>query len=395
MVIQYIIGVSLVILLVYFVFRHFIWGGSFTPRLHVVFITTTLFLILILYILDLLIVNKADKDFIRTTVMSFTMIIAILSYLTTFWFSSKNAGITRENQNSNFVMTLIANNYKILESKQGKIDELVLYLQKQFLRNGYKFDVLVIEFIKYIKASEVIKSHIVAVGNRAKDEHKRQLNKLINEYDSEQAARLLMTFLSQKDRYIEFYKKLDPSDVKKAFTGPTVEYMKGDLFDQIDSFMRSYYDDTYNIIFDYDVISKVCNNAFDNHYHDIGHFFRNSYRIVKFINEQYKNDEENKKKFLGILRSQYSENTLLAIYYNSAFTDKGMGYGKELIGLDFFGTVKDLEGHQPIHFRHSNLVKSGSDIDLMLKVFCNGSSAQKINEEDKNNFKQTLKNFYV
>ncbi len=398
MFIQYIIGALLILLILYLAFRQVFKGLQFPPRLHTVFVTTTLFLILIMYILDLLIDKGTDKDVIRTTVTSITMIIAILSYLTTFWFSSKNAGITRENQNSNFVMTLIANNYKILESKQDKIDELVSYLQKQFLRNGYHFDALVSELIKHIKATPVFTSLIDDICSKIDNsEHKRQLRRLISDFDSEMAARLLMTFLSQKDRYMDFYKKLDASEKKKNFAGNTVELMRGKegLFYQIDNFMNSYYEETVSLKFDYDVISNICNNAFDNHYQDIGHFFRNSYRVVKFINEQYKIDEESRKKFLGILRSQYSENTLLGIYYNSAFTDKGMGYGKELIGLDFFGTQKDLEGHQPIHFRPSNLIQSRSDIDLMLKVFCSGQGAEELTTEDKKNFKQTLKKFYV
>lgn len=394
MFIQYCIGALLLLLLLLNISIKGFKKRLLPPKMETVFTVLSLFLIFSMYLINLLIGMGVAAETIRTIVISITMVIAMISFLSTFWFSNKNIHFTRDTQNSNFIMTLIASNYKILEIKQVKIDDLVSYLQKQFLRNGYHFDELVSKFIDHIKVNVGVIDLINKIGEQSTNkDYKRQLKNLTAEFDKEQAARLIMTYLSQNDRYKDFYKKIDETESNKTFNGEIAKIMeKQGLFEEINRFMNAHFEDTVAKKLDYDVISIVCNKAFDMHYQDIGHFFRNSYRIVKFINEQYKDDIESKKKFLGILRSQYSENTILAIFYNSAFTDKGLGYGKELVCSDFFGTKDDLIGHQPIHFKQSNLISQRSDIDLMLRVFCSEAS---INEEDQKDFKSTLKKFYV
>jgi len=388
--IQYVNFGLLLLILAYFLFKNRL---RFPLNIQAIAIIMTLLIIVILSLVILLIDKGINADIIRTTVTSITMLIALASFFTTFMFSRNNTDFTRETQSSNFVMTLIANNYKILEGKQEKIDALVSYLQKQFLKNGYYFNELTSEFIRYIKANGGILELIRLTSDKIDNtDYKRQFKKAL-EFDEGQVSRILMTFLAHSERYEDFYKKLDDTEKKKAFSGKTVELMKDEgLFEEITKFMFAYYKGTMDKKLDYDVISKVCNTAFDIHYQEIGHFFRNSYRIVKFINEQYKDDIQSKKKFLGILRSQYSENTILAIFYNSAFTDKGLGYGKELVKSDFFGTKDDLDGHQPIHFRQSNLIQPHPDINVMINVFCSDAI---ISDTDKIDLKPTLRKFYV
>ena len=113
----------------------------------------------------------------------------------------------------------------------------------------------------------------------------------------------------------------------------------------------------------------MCNKVFDDQYAEVGHFFRNSYRIVKLINVYYKDDLELRKNYLGILRSQYSENVILAIYYNCVFTDKGLGYANQLLGTDFFGDKKDLAYDNPIHFRTEKLIFNEKDLKTIKKLF--------------------------
>lgn len=390
---QYITTGALVLLIVFFAYYIIRKKDvAVTLKTNIIFVTLFLILICILCVINLLHSTGVDSNNIRTVVTSITMGIALITFFTSNWFSSKNAQSTKDNQSSNFVMTLISNNYKIMESKQTKIDELINELQKKLLKNGYYFDELVSAFIEYIKKNHHVLILIGKVADGCKGDTKRQLNQLTTAYEAEQAARLLLTYLKDKELYNSFYKVIDEKERVKSFpdTGNLIE--STGLQGVMDSFMQAHLDDITKKEINYDIIFDVCNTTFEKYYHELGHFLRNSYRVVKFINEQYKDDLERKKVFLGILRSQYSENTILAIYYNSAFTEKGLGYGKELICLDFFGTEDDLKGHQPIHFRQDNLLNKKTDIKLMLNVFCSTSLSTEIN---KNEFKETLKKIYM
>ena len=51
--------------------------------------------------------------------------------------------------------------------------------------------------------------------------------------------------------------------------------------------------------------------------HEVGHYFRNFYRILKFVNES---DMENKKEYAGILRAQMSSYELLLTFYSTLHT---------------------------------------------------------------------------
>lgn len=67
----------------------------------------------------------------------------------------------------------------------------------------------------------------------------------------------------------------------------------------------------------------------------LGHYFRNLYRIVKFI-EDSSLDEEEKKNYRGILRAQLSSSELYLLFYNLNFSSRGEKFYKLLEGTDFF-----------------------------------------------------------
>lgn len=57
---------------------------------------------------------------------------------------------------------------------------------------------------------------------------------------------------------------------------------------------------------------------FFSHFEDrLGHYFRNLYRIVKFIDESNSLISEDKKTYIGILRAQLSSYELVLLLYNS------------------------------------------------------------------------------
>ncbi|MEM5664342.1 putative phage abortive infection protein [Bacillus toyonensis] len=65
------------------------------------------------------------------------------------------------------------------------------------------------------------------------------------------------------------------------------------------------------------------------HENVIGHYYRNLYRIVKLIqnnvfdSESHERDNEEKRKYRGILRAQLSSFELLMIFYNISYSEKG------------------------------------------------------------------------
>lgn len=74
----------------------------------------------------------------------------------------------------------------------------------------------------------------------------------------------------------------------------------------------------------------------------IGHYYRNLYRIVKLIQgnvfdvESQERDNEEKRKYRGILRAQLSSFELLMIFYNVSYSQKGKKFKELIEGINFF-----------------------------------------------------------
>ncbi|MDQ2069923.1 putative phage abortive infection protein [Natronospira bacteriovora] len=62
-----------------------------------------------------------------------------------------------------------------------------------------------------------------------------------------------------------------------------------------------------------DGVCEVYERFYTKNGHELGHYFRNIYRILKYIDES---GVENKKDYAGILRAQLSNHELALIFYN-------------------------------------------------------------------------------
>ena len=62
------------------------------------------------------------------------------------------------------------------------------------------------------------------------------------------------------------------------------------------------------------IVNKAWDAFFPRHQHEIGHYFRNFHRILKFIDES---DVVNKANYTGILRAQMSTYELALLFYNA------------------------------------------------------------------------------
>lgn len=74
---------------------------------------------------------------------------------------------------------------------------------------------------------------------------------------------------------------------------------------------------------------------------EFGHYYRNLYRIVKFIQDEHFSkdpieNEKEKKKYRGILRAQLSSMELLMLFYNVVYSNKGEKFKEILKGTNFF-----------------------------------------------------------
>lgn len=92
-------------------------------------------------------------------------------------------------------------------------------------------------------------------------------------------------------------------------------------------------------------LKRLKNNAYefmyDRNEEVIGHYFRNLYRIIKFIqDEKFSADiEENEleqRKYRGILRAQLSSIELLMLFYNITYSEKGKKFSDLILNKNFF-----------------------------------------------------------
>ena len=61
------------------------------------------------------------------------------------------------------------------------------------------------------------------------------------------------------------------------------------------------------------IVLKAYEPFYREHQHEIGHYFRNFYRILKLVDES---DVDNKSSYTGILRAQMSSYELVLLFYN-------------------------------------------------------------------------------
>lgn len=74
-------------------------------------------------------------------------------------------------------------------------------------------------------------------------------------------------------------------------------------------FISRYAETNEDVVRLYKYIQNKQNNIF-------GHYFRNLYQIIKFIDEHAELSQDSKNKYLGILRAQLSRNELSVLYLN-------------------------------------------------------------------------------
>ena len=62
------------------------------------------------------------------------------------------------------------------------------------------------------------------------------------------------------------------------------------------------------------IVTHVYSGFYEKNQHDVGHYFRNFYRILKFVDDS---EVTNKTEYTGILRAQLSSFELVLLFYNA------------------------------------------------------------------------------
>lgn len=333
---------------------------------------------------------KSSTDY-RPFITILTVLIAFISFTTSVFLTNRTTDINKENQKKSFIMDLIKNNSSILKEKESSIDSLIRQLDIQFKSPGYS--------INHI--TPLLSEHLYNQRTRlqpsldliqTKGTFKKDNGFLLGafEQDLDSVSRVLVTSLLMHSSYKPFYDQLDDSITDKILSTNFQKVLSEEriLLDNIHQFIQR--KEIQDILkkdvstLSYSELKPLIEKQFDENYKHLGHFFRNSYRVVKTINNFSEGDAEFKKTFLGILRSYYSENVLVAIYYNSVFTDKGLGYANELALSDFFGDELDLSKDTPIHFRKESLYFDQKDLRTIKKIFTSESAiSSKIRQQNQ------------
>lgn len=130
---------------------------------------------------------------------------------------------------------------------------------------------------------------------------------------------------------------------------------------------------------------NIINRTFDSNKN--GDFFRVLHRAVKIIKTS---EIENKSKFYGIIRAVLPDYLLVYVYYNSVFTEKGLGLGLQLNETSFFGEADDfffkdnrkdngiLDFTQ--HIPKNYLIFKRQDPQLMIRIFSKKNKYKDIQE---------------
>ena len=109
---------------------------------------------------------------------------------------------------------------------------------------------------------------------------------------------------------------------------------------------------------------KAIEIALNKYLSDIGGFLRLFHRIIKYLNENTKEDSS-KKNYIGFLRATLNESEILVIYYNCVYTDKGRGLLKQLSETTFFGEETDFIDSDTPPFVGKDRLYFKNDFEIM------------------------------
>lgn len=157
----------------------------------------------------------------------------------------------------------------------------------------------------------------------------------------------------EKERFHNYIEKIE--FISKEDTPNAIKEM-------VSKYNEKFIDDTELIY------KQACySNVYEEHENEIGHYLRNLYRIIKYINEytfydyentddkEIKKDEEEKKHYRGVLRAQLSKYELLFLFYNISNSEVGKEFKEVIKGTNFFDD----------HIKQADFLWSNDKVELI------------------------------
>lgn len=113
----------------------------------------------------------------------------------------------------------------------------------------------------------------------------------------------------------------------------------------------------------------IVNSVSDIYYSKLVSYFRLTHRIIKYINDNVDGLTE-KNEYLGFFRSTIDETEMLIIFYNSYFSKRGEGLGRQISKTAFFGESGELGENNGfvLHFNPEKLLWPEEDLKIMRTI---------------------------
>lgn len=219
---------------------------------------------------------------------------------------------------------------------------------KKFLRSIYLNNSKVKRFeteLKNINRSEINQELIRKLESNNEEYFNDFLDKFNDEFERREIDDLFIEYMNNP--YLLDYLLIENSNRFYYYTfDGTIDYTLSnerfieDLNDEWTiSFMKQIRKET---LYEPSILKRnAYEELYNNKEEEIGHYYRNLYRIVKFIqDENFSTDkiqnEKEQKKYRGILRAQLSSMELLMLFYNVVYSKKGEKFKEILKGTNFF-----------------------------------------------------------
>ena len=304
----------------------------------------------------------------------------------------KNSKFNKETHDIQFVMKLIENNYTMFKEERKNLSIILDKLDKYFNNNGQLLEKNIATLTEYWRNNEVTilaaieQSEASITKGSGTSGKKAGILKDLKELkilNYNVVERIVITQMS--DQSPSIFSNLLTSEQNKVFKYLNKTNHQKEIRQIFSLFEKQF--DLKEEKLCYDDIFKKCNEIFNEHYDETGTFLRHTYRIVKFINLKIE-DKNMQKELRGLLRAQFSEKVMLGIFYNSTFTEKGLGFGIQLLNSDFFGDTNDLNTDDSVHFNKNSFVtKDGIEKFLMKEFFI---STNNISFDNEQKFKEEM-----
>ncbi|TKI80732.1 putative phage abortive infection protein [Bacillus mycoides] len=330
-----------------------------------------------------------DVELFRTLVPMCALVITTTSVIITVQSTNKTALANKETKTETTIMNMIKLNNDIIKDIDKEIFPKVLkQINEEFidynfmLRRGREF---IRSFFK--ENQQELLSIINSINLASYDEqlrgtleyHREKYIKAITKRERRYLHKFWFTVNEMSVGYqIELSKNNKQNILRDPFTSILVQ--DTDFYKKI-KHEYAYKQRVLTHPVQYKEMRIVCDTIFDKYYHELGHFFRNTHRIIKIINSNFEYSDRRKSEYIGILRAQLSEEILLIIFYNAIYSRRGIGLGRELIGNNFFGNDKDFPYYvnsndpkarknfqEPQHFRFYSIILPAMDIEIMSTI---------------------------